>query len=174
MLHIYPMNSDTLNRFWEKVEKTETCWLWKSSKRNKGYGAFVWADDAGRIVQGRAHRFSWEQSHGPIPIGLCVLHHCDVPACVNPEHLFLGSKRDNNQDMCKKGRHVSGGTHCGKNGKYERGEHHHHARLTEETVRNIRRDRLLGISFSELATRYGIGVGHAYRIATRKAWKHVI
>jgi len=163
----------TEQRFWAKVKKTSRCWIWTASKRAKGYGAFAY-HRVGVMIQDRAHRYSWTIHNGRIPKGLCVLHRCDTPSCVNPDHLFLGTKKDNNADMCRKGRHVSGGTHCGRNGKYERGEHHHNARLTEEDVLNLRRDREFGVSFSKLATRYGIAIGYAFRIATRKAWKHVI
>lgn len=86
-------------RFWPKVEKSDGCWLWTSSTSGRGYGAF-WAN-GGRI---RAHRFSWELHNGSIPAGLWVLHHCDTPACVRPEHLFLGDRRANMLDAAKKGR----------------------------------------------------------------------
>jgi hypothetical protein len=98
------MNKNTIRRFWSKVNKSGGCWLWKASKRNKGYGAFVWADEKGDIIQGRAHRFSYELHCGKIPNGLCVLHKCDNPACVRPSHLFLGSKAENNEDMFLKKR----------------------------------------------------------------------
>src|SRR3990172_4237019 len=104
------MNKSSINSFWAKVNKSDGCWTWTASKRKFGYGAFVWADSEGRIIQGRAHRFSYELHHGPIPLGICVLHKCDNPACVRPSHLFLGTRADNNFDMLSKGRHVCGGT----------------------------------------------------------------
>ena len=79
------MNIVTVKRFWAKVDKSGECWLWTGSKRNKGYGAFVWSDDDGLVVQGRAHRFSFEIHIGPIPTGMCVLHSCDNPPCVRPD-----------------------------------------------------------------------------------------
>lgn len=157
------MTTSTLKRFWSKVNKTETCWLWTASKRCKGYGAFAWME-SGTLVQERAHRVSWKLVNGPVPDGSCVLHRCDVPACVNPSHLFLGTKADNNHDMCAKGRHVSGGTHCGKNGRWPRGENHHNCKLTESEVAAMRMDRSSGMSFSRLAAKYGIGIAQAWRI----------
>lgn len=160
----------TEQRFWEKVNKTDSCWLWTGAKRNKGYGAFVYAKD-GEVIQGRAHRYSYEIHKGDIPTGMFVLHSCDNPACVNPAHLALGSNQDNVTDMMKKGRHVSGGTY--REGDYERGEGHHAAKLTEDDVRAIRADRDSGMSFGNLSKKYGIAVGHIFRIVTRKAWPHV-
>ena len=85
-------------RFWSKVNKTEGCWLWTGGK-NYGYGQF-WD---GRKPQ-QAHRISWGIHCGPIPDGLWVLHRCDVPSCVNPAHLFLGTHTDNMRDAATKGR----------------------------------------------------------------------
>jgi len=166
------MNADTIKRFWRKVAKGTDCWVWTASKRHKGYGAFVWADEDGKVVQGRAHRFSWLIHNGPIPDGLCVLHHCDNVACVNPAHLFLGTRADNNRDMCDKGRHVPGGTHCGP-GNYERGEGHHNARLTAEQVVELRRRFDAGEHPSALAVDFGICQTYAYKVATRRAWRHL-
>ena len=157
-------------RFWEKVQKTDSCWLWTGSKRNKGYGAFVFVRN-GEVVQGRAHRYSYELLNGEIPDGLFVLHHCDVPACVNPDHLFLGTNKDNVDDMVKKGRHVAGGTY--QKGNYEKGENHHAAKITARTVLEIRKDRESGMSFSRLSKKYNLSAGYIFRIVKRTAWSHV-
>jgi hypothetical protein len=167
-------DGQVLQRFWAKVNRTEGgCWLWTASLRNKGYGAFAYTAD-GRMVQDRAHRFSWVIHRGEIPVGLFVLHRCDTPACVNPDHLFLGTKADNNADMVAKGRHVSGGTHTPVAlAKYKRGEMHHKAKLTPNMVRAIRVDSAAGLSFAQLGRIYGICSGHVAKIVRRQLWKDV-
>ena len=89
-------------RFWENVSKTETCWVWIGHRKETNYGVISEGKRKGRPKS--AHRYSWEIHNGPIPEGLCVLHRCDNPPCVNPEHLFLGTLADNAQDMLAKGR----------------------------------------------------------------------
>jgi len=92
--------SNMVARFWAKVEKTEGCWLWRGAAR-RGYGAFSPQHGTTRP----AHRVAWELANSaPIPDGLCVLHRCDNPPCVRPDHLFLGTKKDNAQDAIRKGR----------------------------------------------------------------------
>ena len=160
----------TAQRFWAKVERGTGCWLWRGSKRHKGYGAFVYAKD-GKGINGRAHRYMFEMMHGDIPPGMWVLHTCDVPACVNPLHLFLGTLQDNVDDMMRKGRHVAGGTYT--RGAYSRGEQHPGAKLTQDIVQQIRKDREAGMSLGSLPRRYGLGPAHVHSIVMRRLWRHV-
>lgn len=101
------MNRTVEERFWEKVQKTETCWLWMAGL-SRGYGDFR---VNGRTV--KAHRFSWTLAKGPIPteayngLPMCVCHSCDVRACVRPDHLFLGPQLANMQDKVSKNRQAS-------------------------------------------------------------------
>lgn len=89
-------------RFWEKVNKTETCWLWTASTKH-GYGRI---NKGGRNnnISLLAHRVAWELIFEEIPRDKYVLHKCDNTICVNPYHLFLGNPKDNSQDMIRKGR----------------------------------------------------------------------
>lgn len=136
-----------LNRFWRSV--TKGCWIWTGHKNNKGYGMIGKAGSSTDFWL--IHRVSWVIHRGPIPDGLCVLHRCDNPLCVNPDHLFLGTKKDNTQDMIAKRRN--------------RGA----ARLTEDQIREIiALDRSVG--YKQIAARYGITRGHVWRIRKRKRW----
>ena len=143
-------------RFWSKVEQTDGCWEWKGSVAGgTGYGCFY---------DGRAystHRYSWELHHGPVPPGLCVLHHCDNRRCVRPDHLWLGTKAENSRDMATKGR---------ENVPGYKGEEHGEAKLTNEQVREIRASTGTGVS---LAARFGVSPSLVSLIRRRKAWTHL-
>lgn len=97
-----------LERFENKFvpEPNSGCWLWTAFTTPKGYGQF-WDG----ICIWRAHRFSYKLYKGPIPKGLFVLHKCDVPECVNPDHLFTGTNAENVADMVSKGRQQKGPSH---------------------------------------------------------------
>ena len=85
--------------FWQRVDQSDDCWMWQGYKNNYGYGLI---GTTGKKTQ--AHRYSYTLAYGPIPDGLWVLHHCDQPACVRPDHLFLGTTQDNTADMIAKKR----------------------------------------------------------------------
>ena len=108
------------DRFWARVQKGEGCWRWDGSKNRYGYG-FVSYGPRGAQTRVQAHRVAWTLAYGPIPDGAFVLHHCDNPPCVRPDHLFLGTQGDNMVDMAAKRRGSNqwkGATHCPRGHAY--------------------------------------------------------
>lgn len=93
-------------RFWSFVRKTDTCWLWTGATGYFGYGAFRLSEPTRRQVG--AHRWSWIDANGPIPDGLFVLHSCDTPACVRPDHLHLGTQKENLREASARHRMSNG------------------------------------------------------------------
>jgi len=156
-------------RFLSKVQKTEGCWEWQARREPFGHGSFYFQ---GRMV--KAHRVAWMLFRGEIPEGMCVLHHCDNPPCVNPEHLYIGTKADNHADMVKRGRKRRGkGVYNSTN--MTRGEKHPSAKLTEELVRKLRDDYYLGGgSFLGLAKLYGCSYNASKSAILGLTWKHVL
>lgn len=159
--------------FWSHVTKGDQCWSWNGVKSNSGYGKM-----SRRGVAVFAHRFSWELHNArPVPYGLFVLHHCDNPICVRPDHLFVGSLKDNIHDAMRKGRHVAPPVHRGTDNILvrrpelrPRGERHHSHKLTESQVVEILASDASGVS---LATKYGVQKTLISAIRNRKIWKHV-
>lgn len=151
------------DRFWEKVDRRgpTDCWLWTATTSPPGYGGINLGGWDGKMAY--AHRVSWELHFGPIPDGLCVCHRCDVPRCVNPSHLFLGTHSDNSRDAVRKGRWSQKG---------QSGEDASRAKLTWETVREIRhRFSREGIRQSQLAREYGVTDGAISAILHNETWR---
>ena len=136
------------------------CWHWSGTLDKNGYGVFTI-----KRKQFYAHRKSYELYVGKIPSGKCVLHHCDNPICVNPKHLWIGSKGDNNTDRKNKGRNA-------KNVVYpnRKGEASYTHKLTEKDVHNIRKSNLNGV---KCAAVYGVTSALIYAIRHRRIWKHI-
>lgn len=106
---------DFVERFWARVDKSEECWVWTSTKNSQGYGMVIVQSpgDPSIPLHIRAHRLSYLLHFGPPPDRLMVLHRCDNPPCVRPDHLFLGTAADNARDMASKGRAgAQQRTHC--------------------------------------------------------------
>lgn len=107
-------------RFWEKVLCSDGCWMWLAGRNALGYGTIQYGKPRRSVL---AHRVAWELTHGaPPPADLEVCHRCDEPACVRPDHLFLGTHRDNMRDMIAKRRRVTAmekRTHCPKGHAYD-------------------------------------------------------
>jgi hypothetical protein len=150
------------DRFWEKVDKTSECWLWTGSRyRSGGYGQFAVEYDEGRQRHGRAHRVAWILTHGAIPAGMEVLHSCDNPICVNPDHLFLGTQQDNMDDMIAKGRNYQDFV--------KRGPDNVNSKISTEEIETMKLLRNEGIPVKEIATRFGIHPQYLYQILEGKS-----
>lgn len=94
-----PITPSALHRFWSRIERGDDCWEWTGTREHYGHGCLKVGNYAWK-----AHRLSWTLHHGPVPDGAFVLHRCDNPPCVRPDHLFLGTQADNVRDMIEKGR----------------------------------------------------------------------
>lgn len=140
------------DRFWSKVDKTGDCWEWNAAKLPFGYGLF---GSNGKTF--RAHRVAWELTFGKIEGRLLVCHKCDNPPCVNPDHLFLGTHKDNFDDMVSKNR-----------SQFE-------VKLSEEIVRKmvVIYNSHLGIRMRHLAKEFGVDTVTVSAIFTNKTWKTV-
>ena len=151
----------TLDWLWAKVTKTDSCWLWHAARLPTGYG---FAKRLRKTLY--AHRISWELHYGPIPNGHLVRHFvCDNPPCVRPDHLRLGTQRDNIRDMIGKRRGVQ---------PDNSGVRHGNAKLTDASVRAIRTEYSAGdISQTELGKRYGVSQFAISRVVIGKGWTHV-
>lgn len=164
------MDAKTLARFWRKVDKNGPvpahrpelgpCWVWTGKIQWAGYGMF-----SGRrgVPERKAHRLSWELAHGTHE--LCVLHKCDNPACVNVEHLFLGTQQDNVADMRAKGRGCNPPVHIGAA--------NFRTRMTAEQVIQIRELYAAGTSQPELGKRFGMSQAKISDIVLCRVWKHL-
>lgn len=158
-----------MKRFWDKVDKhsgtygddgqyeTE-CWTWTASLKN-GYGELWYIDK-----RWYTHRLSWLLHFGELFDGICVLHKCDNRKCVRPDHLFLGTKGDNNRDTAQKGRTRGGsdpGEACGA------------SKLNNEQVLAIRTAYQNGDRQRQIARQFSIGKTTVASIVTRRTWRHI-
>ena len=147
-------------RFWSHVDRgaKDVCWLWRGTVGPTGYGMFSAKRFKPKAY--RTHRLAWELTHGPIPEGLWILHHCDTPLCVNPAHLYAGTRQDNWDDVVARDR--------------RKGERSPSAKLTDTQVREIRAIYAAGgISQRALAKQYGISNSTIDLVVRRVRWTHI-
>lgn len=147
-------------RFWRYVVKSEQCWSWSGNKSRSGYGRV----STGSKSEGYtlAHRFSWElHNNQKIPAGMFVMHKCDNPECSNPDHLMLGTPKENTQDMISKGRKRVVAPAGAGNGK---------SILDEEKVRFIRASNL---SHAEVGRILDVSPNCVRGVRTGRTWSHV-
>lgn len=147
-------------RLWPRLDHKENgCWEWAGSVNEHGYGGLRVNS---RLI--KAHRFAWELTYGPIPEGMAVCHKCDNPPCCNPDHLFLGSQRENAADKLAKGRHQD---QSGEN-SHPTGESHPASKLAWSDVRAIRDSTE---SISALSRQFGVTRSSIRNIKEGRTWK---
>lgn len=164
------------------------CWMWTAARHERGYGAFGLRTRVGRTSIA-AHRFSWTLAHGPIPEGALVLHQCDNPPCVRPDHLHLGTNQENMDEAVERKRFVQGDDHwmrrCPERvprgddnparrypERIRKGSEVNFAKLTEGKVAEI----LAAVhreGWSVIAARFGVCRRTVELIAAGRTWKHV-
>jgi hypothetical protein len=175
------MNDGDIKRFWvkAKIGPDDVCWDWQASKHGQGYGLFK--------LKSRtefAHRIAWRIAHkSDIPNGLCVLHSCDNPACVNPAHLRVGTQQDNMDDKVTRGRQartgalrpatgMNSGAHTHPE-KRARGVKNGRSKLTVEQVQEIRARSKKGESQSAIARSFEVHRTQIGAIVRREQWTHI-
>lgn len=132
------------------------CWEWIGADDGHGYGVFRFRGKATK-----AYRVAWELAHGrEIPPGLVVLHACDNPGCVRPDHLSLGTHGDNIRD-------------CARKNRIQHGERHCHAKLTESAVREVRRRAAAGERYASIAQAVGCSETNVYHIMSGRTWRRI-
>lgn len=145
-------------RFFKRVQKTDSCWVWIGKKHSDGYGEMTI-----NFKVKKTHRYSWEIHRGEIPKGMLVCHKCDNPPCVNPEHLFLGTNADNSLDRKIKGRAYR---HLGEaNGR---------AKLNKKQVAQIRALRSRGIKRKIVAEKFNVAMVTIDKIHYGETWRDLL
>lgn len=145
----------SVQRFWARVRKqADGCWIYDAPPANKAGHAHIVTNKKIRVY---VHRFSYWLHNGPIPDGQSVLHRCDVPRCVNPAHLFLGSQKENMRDAVRKGRKKAWGIQ----------------KLDALQVQQIRALAAAGELHKDIAPRFGIARNTVTNIVNRKSWGHL-
>lgn len=154
------MNLAATERFWAQVEHTDSCWLWRGSRNSMGHGRMF---DKTIYAYRLAHRLSFEAFKGAIPEGLIVMHSCDVPACVNPDHLSVGTHGDNARDRNQKGRGVR-----------LSGEANPASKLTTAQVLDAIARRGRGETLRSIGKDFGVTESCICNVTRGKMWSHLV
>ena len=155
---------ERINKFWSRVKITGLldCWLWQGTRMPFGYGLTGGLNG----VTTTAHRVAWAIVYGTVPEGMFVLHKCDNPPCVNPNHLYAGTQKDNARDAIERGRFTYAVSPCGID--------HPGAKLTEADVIQIRRLAEQGCySQKSIGGWFGISATMVCYIKLRRKWAHI-
>lgn len=159
-------------RFWSYVDRNADaeCWIWRGDRSRFGHGRFLFLGN-----RTQAHRYAYELTHGPLSDAAILCHKCDVPGCVNPSHMFVGTQKDNIQDSVRKGRWPTGRAHwCSRMPELvRRGERAGSSKLSEDQVAEIYRLCCAGSSYTSVAALFGINNTTAAQIHKGKTWNHV-
>ena len=149
------------DKFWNFVNKTDSCWIWTGPVNNSGngYGYFTF-----NKVIFYAHRFSYELHKNKISENMCICHKCDNTKCVNPENLWEGTQKSNIKDSFKKNRFHQA---------FKEGFSHPNCKITLDVIHDIRKLRNQGVSGYEIAKKYNMSNQHVYDIANGKYWKKI-
>jgi len=145
------------DRFWEKVDKSGSCWTWTAFRDKDGYGLFK--------VDGKnigAHRFSYTIENGRIENGKLICHSCDNPSCVRPNHLWLGTHKDNAQDKVRKGRVQN-----------QNGELNPNCMYTENNIRAMMKLLKSGMKQKDIGKLFGVRQQYISKVKNGQTWKHV-
>jgi len=160
MIEIPELNQETINRFWDKVDKSGDCWEWTASTNQDGYGRIcILVNGKKRWFQ--AHRISYYLNKGSIRDGKIICHNCDNPACVNPDHLYSGTWADNTHDAVNRG-------------MMNMGEKNGNSRFVKSQIIEIRNKYATGkYSYRQIANEYDTYPMTICGIVRRKSWRHV-
>lgn len=155
------LSEDVIARFWSKVKigSPDECWEWQAHRNNKGYGVLGIKRDIFL-----AHRISWAIKFGDLK-GKCALHKCDNPACVNPNHLFSGTMKENMDDKMAKGRYKKGIT--------PKGMSNYLAKLKDADIPIIREMCDAGISTHVIGAKFGVTSKTIWAVGKRITWTHI-
>jgi HNH endonuclease len=151
-------SAEQISRFWSRVKKqTDGCWIWQAAILKTGYGN-SWFGPRSYL----SHRVSYAIANGNLLNNMFVCHKCDVRACVNPDHLFLGTHWDNLRDMDAKGR---------RREPNQCGERSSRKKLTLQQVNDIRSGKYAGWRVADIAASLGMSIRPIYRIINGESWK---
>lgn len=161
-----PNQRNTAESFWSRVAKSDSCWLWQGGTNHEGYGRISFENK-----QRYAHQVAYLITYGAIPSGLFVLHTCDNPLCVRPNHLYLGTHQDNMNDRKNRGGYATGENHyIHKHPEIVQGERNGRAKISNQTAQEIHRRYVSeGIRQVDLAKEYNLSQAQISWIIRREA-----